>query len=131
MANIDLSKVGIILPKVGISVGIGVIDEVLERQDDSKGRTDFKRWSNWARLLLAVGGWGMVAVGPSQYATWAETTAIAATPLLTKGVAKVAMKQLTGESRQFGTRFAPRRTEAGAGTQDWAPEKSGGSYRPL
>jgi len=122
------------LTKVGISVGVGMLDEVLERQDDTKGRTEYKRWSNWARLLLAVGGWGMVAVGPSQYANWAETAAIAATPLLTKGVAKVVMKEAgqTGRAQaQYGSRFTPRRAESGAGTQDWAPEKSGGSYRPL
>ena len=129
MANIDLTK-------VGIAVGIGAVDEVLERQDDSKGRTDFKRWSNWARILLAVGGWGMVAVGPSQYAGWAETAAIAATPLLTKGVAKVVVKEGESgsgksQSQQFSARFNPRRVDAGAAAQDWAPEKAGGTYRPL
>jgi hypothetical protein len=124
MANIDLMK-------VGIAVGVGAVDELLERQDDTKGRVDYKRWSNWERLALALGGWAMVAIGPSQYASWSETAAIAATPLLTKGIAKVVLKPGAGPTGyEPQVNFRPRRV--GAETQDWAPTNpGGGNYRPL
>lgn len=126
MANIDLVK-------VGIAVAVGAADELLERQDDTKGRVDYKRWSNWGRLALALGGWAMVAVGPSQYASWSETAAIAATPLLTKGIAKVVLKpQAGGEGFRAQVNFRPRRVGADARTEDWAPATpGGGQYRPL
>lgn len=124
MANIDLMK-------VGIAVGVGAVDELLERQDDTKGRVDYKRWSNWFRLAAALGGFAMEAIGPSQYASWSGTAAIAATPLLVKGVSKVVLKPGAGAGGYAPqVNFRPRRV--GAETQDWAPTNpGGGQYRPL
>lgn len=86
---------------VGVAVGVGAVDQFLEKQDNEKGRTSFKRWSSLARLAGSLGGYAMQLF--DFYPELGRDLAQSVTPLLTKTVwAEV-------EART-GTRSIARRT---------------------
>jgi hypothetical protein len=117
---------GIKWEKVGISAGVGVIDEVIERQD-RKYLTDAKRtaiekenhakpfrsYGDIARLALALGGLAVQQFGPNKYDYMGEAIALSATPLLVKSIAKAAMP-LEASQKVMGEafNFVPRRRVA-------------------
>ncbi len=83
------------LTRMAIAVGVGAIDEVLERQDTKAGRTgNFKTWKDYGRIALPVLGIAAQLMMP-KYAGIGETVAVASLPLLTKSVASMAMKSTT------------------------------------
>ena len=108
-----------------VSVGIGVVDEVLERQDALNDRTEsFKTWSDIGRLVGAAAGYGIQAFMPRQE-KWGEALALSATPLLVKSIAKPLMENLSGEAKSSRYSFVPRRRVAEQGPS------VAGKYRPL
>lgn len=116
------------LTKAFTAVGVGVIDDVLERNDNKEGRTGIqKRWSDWARIGLVVGGYGVTYFMP-RYADIGETVALASTPLLVKTIAREVMSDDGGKKKDF-----TRRSVAGPSMRNWAPTArfSGGAYRSI
>ncbi|MHB8084325.1 MAG: hypothetical protein ACYDHZ_00670 [Dehalococcoidia bacterium] len=100
------------LMKSGISVGVGVIDEVLERGDTKAGRTAFfKKYTDIERIALAGIGYGLQVFMP-RYASMGEALALSSTPLLVKSIAGVVAKTTTTASADFTYR---RRAPAGMG----------------
>jgi len=74
---------------VGVGVGVGALDFLMERQDTSAARTEsFRTWTDISRLAVAgLGYLGQIfdfAPGIS------KALAMSATPLLTKSVMKAA-----------------------------------------
>lgn len=79
-----------------ISVGVGVVDEVLEGQDANAGRTkSFRTWQDIGRLVIAGLGYGLQVFVPNQ-SRLGETLALSATPLLVKSIAGPVMRAVTG-----------------------------------
>lgn len=72
-----------------ISVGVGVVDEVLEYWDEQPGgsKEPFQSKKDLGRLVLAGIGYGLQAFMPAQ-AQLGEAIALSATPLLVKSIAK-------------------------------------------
>lgn len=105
------------LVKVGVGIGVGVVDDVLEDQDRKNGRTrPFERWTDWGRILAVAGGHALGMVMPRQFQL-GEAIALAATPLATKTVISAVRAQAGGGSGQ--SLFA--RNRAGATAANWAP----------
>jgi hypothetical protein len=107
------------LTRMAIAIGVGAIDEVLERQDTSAGRTGaFRTWRDYGRIGLPVIGIAAQLMMP-KYAGIGETVAVASLPLLTKSIAAVAMKKTTsfGPSRAY-----PRMAPTGRGIGARQPE---------
>lgn len=83
------------LTRMAIAIGVGAIDEVLERQDARAGRTgNFKTWKDYGRVALPVLGIAAQLFMP-KYGGIGETVAVASLPLLTKSIASTAMKSTT------------------------------------
>ena len=121
------------LMKSGISVGVGLVDTVLERMDaTAKSPTGaaaprtgtFKKWSDLSRLALAVAGYGIQAMYPRQ-ARIGEALALSATPLLVKTLVADTVADMFKENAASG--FVPTRTYAPAPA---APAGYGRSYDP-
>mgnify|MGYP001613731330 FL=1 len=109
------------------AVGVGVVDDVLERMDDGAGRRGFQRWSAWGRVLLVAGGHVATLMGRGQITNTGETVATAATPLLYKELAAMVIAPAAQ-----GAAFTPRRTASDVRARDWTPTAPGrGQYRPL
>ena len=125
MARINLTT-------IGVAAAVGVVDELLERQDNAKGRKDFARWSYISRLLSVVGGH---AVGQffTQWSSLGETVATASTPLLVKSLATQFMPVTRVGAVRRSVNFIPRHVSAPASpeSENWAPGGSRGNYRPL
>lgn len=120
MATINITK-------AVTAVGVGVVDDVLERMDDGANRAGFQRWSVWARLLAVAGGHLATMMGRGQMATTGETVATSATPLLYKNIASMVIAPAAS-----GAAFTPRRTASDVRARDWTPTVPGrGQYRPL
>lgn len=103
------------LTRMAIAIGVGAIDEVLERQDAKAGRTaTFRTWRDYGRIGLPVIGIAAQLMMP-KYAGIGETVAVASLPLLTKSVAAMAMKSTTsmGAGRAY-PRMAPTTRGIGA-----------------
>ena len=92
------------LGKVSVSVGVGVVDEVLQFADAKATipRTgSFKTWQDWGRLGLAVIGY----LGPSfmpKHTSLFDTIATAVTPLVVKTLA-VPLKSAMGIAGAVGS----------------------------
>lgn len=73
----------------GLAAGLGILDQFLEHEDNTATipRKGWARWSNMARLGVAVGGISIVQMMP-RYARYAHPLAIGATTLLAKALAK-------------------------------------------
>ncbi len=85
MARIDMTG-------LMYGVGVGVVDEVLERMDVKAGRTEnLKSYRDYFRMFGVGGGLAgqIFGIMPAQ----AKTLADACTPLLTKSVAKMVWKE--------------------------------------
>ena len=91
-------------------VAVGVVDEVLERMDDSAKRVDYARWSSIARLLAVVGGHTAALMGRGLIAEVGASLATSAPPLVIKNLANAVVKATGGPSPYF----TPRRVAAGA-----------------
>ena len=121
------------LMNAGISVGVGVVDEVLERMDAAAGRTAvLQKWSDYARLLGVLGGYSMVVFGRGQLSSMGETIATSMTPLLVKTLAKAAIKP---PIRTATASFQARRIQEAARVEeaakaDWQPS-GGRGYRSM
>ena len=110
MAQINLTK-------VGVGIGVGVVDDVLEDQDRQNGRTrPFERWTDWGRLIAVAGGHALGMFMPRQF-NLGETIATAATPLATKTVISAVRAGAGGGS---GSSLFSKRA-AGATASNWAP----------
>lgn len=121
MAGINIVK-SVVTP-----IGVGAVDEALERSDDGAGRTGFKRWSAIARLLAVAGGHAATIMGRGMISDLGETVAISATPLLVKTLAASAVK-----TKGMSSTFSARRVASSAEARDWAatsPNRTG--YRPM
>lgn len=82
MANISFAK-------VGVSVGVGVADEILEVMDEKSGRTgSFKTFRDYGRIAMPVVGYGLQLFMP-RYANLGEALALSSTPLLVKSISRV------------------------------------------
>ena len=118
------------LIKSGISVGVGVVDEVMESWDEKEGRTEpFRKATDIVRLLGALGGYALQIFMPRQ-ARIGEALALSATPLLVKSVAKPIRAAIGGgpEERVFLPR---KRLPVGAGAGAGAkPQNPGGGNPP-
>jgi hypothetical protein len=112
------------LMKSGISVGVGVVDEVMESWDEKEGRTEpFRKATDIVRLLGALGGYALQIFMPRQ-ARIGEALALSATPLLVKSVAKPIRAAIGGGTEERV--FLPRKRQpvgAGAGAR---PQNPGG-----
>ena len=113
---------GINLQRNIISVGVGIVDTVLENQDDKNSRVEpFQRWSGIARLLAVAGGYVLQVFMP-RWADIGETITLSAQPLLVKSI----WHQVQKGTKSSVDDFVPRRLAAGEGNiRDWAP--SGGT----
>ncbi len=98
------------LVSVGIGVGAGVVDELAERNDAEKGRTETtKKWTTWTRFgLLALGYAGQAMNFMPEYAS---SLAQSQLPLATKAAMGVVMKPKVSSGV---SRFAGVRTSVGA-----------------
>ncbi|GEM_PF-4305233 len=115
------------LIKAGTALGVGVVDTILKKQDDTARRAEWKRWSAIARIGFVAGGYGLAALGPRNMQEYGETVAIAATPLLVHELAKMLDKPTAKEYT-----FSPRMVASGGSARDYAPSTPGRStYRPL
>jgi hypothetical protein len=100
--------------KTIISVGVGVIDEVLERNDATEHRTEpFRTATDIGRLVLAGIGYATQLWMP-RYASMGEALALSATPLLVKSIAKPVMAAV--EQKTTST-FVPRTMVPGRSTK--------------
>lgn len=100
--------------KAVIAGGVGVVDEVAERNDKTAGRTEsFKNATDIYRTAAVVIGYGLQVFMP-KYASFGDTLATAATPLFVKSLAKPVMGAVSGNSAPAAERyFAPRRAASG------------------
>lgn len=111
------------LTHVLVGVGVGGLDEVLERQDADNGRTEtIKKWSTWSRAgLVALGFLGQAMdIMPREAAAVAQSEL----PLLTKtALAEVWKKKVvaSGANRFLGTP-APVGTPASRIGRSYQPE---------
>lgn len=100
------------------AIGVGVGDELVADWDESTTppRTEpFKTAQDIARLIAAIGGWGLAAFSP-KYTRIGETLGIAATPLLVKTAwAAVAAQQGEGGRVALPNRRGGRKVPTGAG----------------
>lgn len=81
------------MTKLGIAIGVGVVDEALEYFDSTAAvpRTGhFKTWRDYARIAMPVGGLALAMWKPGRYGSFGETIATASTPLLVKSIVKMA-----------------------------------------
>lgn len=104
---------GIAMDRTLTSVGVGVLDEVLEWWDEKAGRTEsFKTYKDIGRLVVAGIGYGLQVFMPKQ-ARLGETLALSATPLLVKSIAKpIRSAMKTSKQAQEQVReqvFVPKR----------------------
>lgn len=84
--------------RIAVAAGVGVVDELLERNDVKNGRTGaFKTWSDYGRIVMPVAGAALQMFMP-KYAGIGETVLIASTSLLVKSIAKAAMPATTAYS---------------------------------
>lgn len=89
--------------KVGIAVGVGIIDEIVEEWDAKAGRTEpFRKATDWARLALAGIGYLTQTFAP-KYGAIGEGLALSSTPLLVKSIAKSVKGVLVAREK-----FVPR-----------------------
>jgi len=101
--------------KAIISAGVGIIDEVLERNDATEGRTEsFRTATDIGRLVLAGIGYATQLWMP-RYAGVGEALALSATPLLVKSIAKPVMASVG--ARGASRTFVPRMTVPGRSTK--------------
>ena len=87
------------------SVGVGVVDEVLEYWDARAAvpRTEsFRTWKDIGRLVMAGTGYALQAFMP-RYSDLGETLAISATPLLVKSIAKPLKTAMKITGRPYST----------------------------
>jgi len=92
--------------KTGVSVGVGVVDEVLEWWDEKSGRTEtFRTAKDIGRLVEAGLGYAIQIFWPKQ-ARIGEALALSATPLLVKSIAKPIRAMLPTSAQRT---FVPRR----------------------
>lgn len=106
------------LSAVAVGVGAGAVDELAERNDAEKGRTETtKKWSTWTRFgLLALGYIGQAMnVMPDYAASLAQSQL----PLATKTAMNVVMKPKVSSSL---SRFA--------GAKAGVAGRVGRSYEP-
>ena len=117
------------MTKTLTSVAVGVVDEVLERNDKTNNRIEnFKKWSDIGRLGLAAIGYGIQVFMP-RYERIGEGLALSSTPLLVKTVSHVVAKPAAAQVGDIA--FVPRRQMAPAapvGVPVGAPV--GRSYQP-
>jgi len=100
------------MTKTLVSVGAGVVDEVLEWNDRTSGRTgSFTTATDLGRLGLAAVGY-IVQIWSPRYARFGEALALSETPLLVKSIAKPVMAA-AGVSGAAGYVFTPRMRTAG------------------
>lgn len=79
--------------KLGIAIGVGVVDEALEYFDSTAAtpRTGhFKTWRDYARIGMPLGGLALAMWKPGRFGAIGETVATASTPLLVKSIIKMA-----------------------------------------
>jgi len=100
--------------RIAIAAGVGAIDEALERNDAKAAREGTKSYSFMYRVAAVAAGFGLQMFMP-KYGAFGESAAIAATPLLVKSIAKIAMPAGTSYSpRQLGARSYPTPRNVGA-----------------
>ncbi len=93
------------------SAAVGVLDEVLERNDTKNARVEnFKKYADIERLALAAIGYGAQAFMP-RYGKIGEALALSATPLFVKTLSHVVAKTTTTSALQAGA-FVPRHAVA-------------------
>ena len=113
------------LMKSGISVGVGVVDEVAEAWDEKEGRTEpFRTATDIWRLLGALGGYALQIFMPKQ-ARIGEALALSATPLLVKSVAKPIRAAIGGGATERV--FMPRKRQPAGSGAGAKPQNPGGS----
>lgn len=81
------------MTKLGIAIGVGVVDEALEYFDSTAAvpRTGhFKTWRDYARIGMPLGGLALAMWKPGRFGNIGETIATASTPLLVKSIIKMA-----------------------------------------
>lgn len=117
------------LMKSGISVGVGVADEVLESWDEKEGRTEpFRKATDIGRLLGALGGYAIQIFMPKQDRI-GEALALSTTPLLVKSVAKPIRAAIGGGTEERV--FLPRKRQpVGAGAEARPQNLGGGNPSP-
>ena len=103
--------------RIAIAAGVGVVDELLERQDVKAVRTGAKGWSFMYRVAAVAGGFGLQMFMP-KYGGIGETVALSATPLMVKSIASLAMP-VAGRPM---TRSFPRMSPVARGIGARAPE---------
>lgn len=122
MAQINLTR-------VGLALGVGVADEVLERMPLLP---QIGPWSaqDAARLVAVLIGHALTLWGPQNRMTLdlSEGIAMAATPLLVKTLAQQVMPVAASASTRVS--FTPRR-QSGARAEDWAPSGGKSQYRSI
>lgn len=98
------------LTSIAVGVGAGVVDELVERNDAEKGRTETtKKWTTWTRFgLLALGYAGQAMNFMPDYASALAQSQL---PLATKAAMGVVMKPKVSSSM---SRFAGTRSPVGA-----------------
>ena len=112
------------LTKAAVAAGVGVADELIERQGFAAGGL---AGEEWFRIVAVLGG-HLTGMMMPKWANLGETVATAATPLLVKTVARKIMEG--GGAAKEG--FRPRDVMAGAAARAWVPTAgAGGSYRPF
>jgi len=100
------------LTSVIVGVGVGVVDELAERNDAEKGRTETtKKWTTWTRFgLLALGYAGQAMNFMPDYASALAQSQL---PLATKAAMGVVMKPRISAGAGMG-RFAGMKSPVGA-----------------
>jgi hypothetical protein len=94
--------------KVGVAAGFGAADKAAQDSDAKNARTEtFKTWSDYLRILGAVGGLGVMAFMP-KHAKIAEAIALPAVAFLTQSVWKYAAGMGTASSS--AVTYTPVRT---------------------
>lgn len=119
------------LMKSGISVGVGVVDEVMESWDEKEARTEpFRKATDIVRLIGALAGYSIQIFMPRQ-TKLGEALALSSTPLLVKSVSKPIRAAIGGETteRVFLPRKKKQPANPGAGARPQNP--GGGAGRDL
>lgn len=107
--------------KVVVGIGAGVVDEVLEWQDEENDRTEsFRNWTDWGRVgLCALGYMGQAF---NFFPALAAPLAQSEVTLVTKSVSNAIRTRAGATSQVTRARSTAPRPSSSPGRVSWRPK---------